>query len=324
MARQNAITLKQLRALAAINLTGSITAAAELLNLTVPAVSTQLKLLETNIGAKLFVRASNASNVSNTSNASNTMTPQGHEVLSAVGRIEAALAQCFASVKAINNGKSGRVSLGVISTGKYFAPRLVALAKKSLPDIQIDLMIGNRQRMIAALDDHSIDLGIMGRPPRFPLVEAIALGPNPHILIAPPGHELVNAVDISPERLLAETFIMRETGSGTRILMERYLDRIGEGLGYEHMEFSTNETIKQAVIAGLGIALISAHTVMDALRANRITTINMPGLPIVRRWFLVRPIDAIPTPASEKIQQLLVGEVQNYLPRFSPAPDMTK
>ncbi len=321
MARLDAITLKQLRALAAINLTGSITAAADMLNLTVPAVSTQLKLLETNIGATLFVRASSASSASNTNNA---LTPQGREVLCAIERIEASLTRCFASVKAINDGKSGRVSLGVISTGKYFAPRLVALAKKSLPDIQIDLMIGNRERMIAALDDHSIDLGIMGRPPRFPLVEATALGPNPHILIAPPGHGLVSAKEISPERLLAETFIMREAGSGTRILMERYLDRIGEGMGYDRMEFSTNETIKQAVIAGLGIALISAHTVMDALRANRLTTINMPGLPIIRRWFLVRPINARPTPASEKIQRLLVGEVQNYLPSFSPVPNTAK
>ncbi len=307
MARQDAITLKQLRALTAINQHGSITAAAGALNLTVPAVSTQLKLLEENIGAKLFIRASDATG---------GLTAQGSEVLIAFGRIEAALSQCFASINAINEGKSGRLALGVISTGKYFAPKLVALAKKSLPDIQIDLMIGNRERMLKALKDHSIDLGIMGRPPRFPLVEAIALGPNPHVLIAPPGHELVGQAEISPEQLLAETFIMRETGSGTRILMERYLDRIGDGMTYDKMEFSTNETIKQAVIAGLGIALISAHTVMDALEAGRVATIDMAGLPIVRRWFLVRPQTARQTPAGKKIQQFLIDEQKNYLPQL--------
>ncbi|VAW22645.1 RuBisCO operon transcriptional regulator CbbR [hydrothermal vent metagenome] len=315
MSRHDAITLKQLRALAAINQRGSITAAAQLLNLTVPAVSTQLKLLETNIGAPLFVRANDASGA---------LTPQGHEVLSAIGRIEATLEQCFQTVTAIQNGKAGRLSLGVISTGKYFAPKLVALAKKMLPDIQIDLMIGNRERMLEALGDHSIDLGIMGRPPRFPEVEAIALGPNPHILIAPPGHELVGANDISPEQLLAQTFILRETGSGTRILMERFLDRIGDGMDYDKMEFSTNETIKQAVIAGLGIALISAHTVMDALAANRVATIEMAGLPIIRRWFLVRPQTGRQTPASKIVRQFLVDEVQNYLPGFLPALDMEK
>ncbi len=307
MAQRNAITLKQLRALAAIAQRGSITGAADLLNLTVPAVSTQLKLLEANTGAELFIRANDGTG---------GLTLQGQEVLGAVGRIEAALSQCIAGVNSINQGKSGRISLGVVSTGKYFAPRLVALAKNILPDIQIDLMIGNRRRIVSALEDHSIDLGITGRPPRLPVVDAVALGPNPHVLIAPPDHELVGAGPISPQRLLAETFIMREHGSGTRILMERFLDRIGDGMGYDYMEFSTNETIKQAVIAGLGIALISAHTIMDALTAGRVATIAMPGLPIVRRWFLVRPVAARPTPVIQKVHQFLVGEADNYLPQL--------
>ncbi len=307
MSRIDAITLKQLRALAAVNARGSITSAADMLNLTVPAVSMQLKHLETNIGAKLLVRASDGKGL---------ITPQGQQVLATVAQIESALDHCYKSIDSINAGKSGRVSLGVVSTGKYFAPNLVALAKTTLPDIRVDLTIGNRHRIISALEDASIDLAIMGRPPRYPMVESTALGEHPHILIAPPDHPLVSACDILPATLLDETFILRETGSGTRILMERYLDRIGEGRTYDKIEFNTNETIKQAVIAGLGIALISAHTVTDALIENRIKTITMPGLPIIRQWFLVRPSGVRISPVTEKIQDFLISLDGQFLPKI--------
>ncbi len=313
MAQLNAITLKQLRALSAVNESGSITAAAERLNLTTPAVSTQLKLLEQNIGAKLLNRAADGKG---------TITLQGQEVLKAVSQIESALEHCYKTIESQNAGKSGLVTLGVVSTGKYFAPALVALAKTALPDIRIDLVIGNRRRIITALEDHSIDLAIMGRPPRFPAVESIAIGDHPHILIAAPDHPLANRRDISPRDLFTETFIQREAGSGTRILMERFLDRTGEGLTYDHMEFNTNETIKQAVIAGLGIALISAHTVMDALTAGRIKTIDLPGLPIVRQWFLVRPANTPETPVTRQVRKFLVEQDGAFLPRMperSPA-----
>ena len=307
MTNINAITLKQLRALAAVEARGSITSAADMLNLTVPAVSTQLKHLEANIGAELLIRASDGKG---------TMTRQGLEVLATISQIEVSLKNCYKSIDSINSGKSGLVKLGVVSTGKYFAPSLIALAKNRLPDIRVDLIIGNRQHMLSSLEDQSVDLAIMGRPPRFPNVDAYPLGEHPHILIAPPDHPLVTARDISPERLLAETFIMREAGSGTRILMERFLDRVGEGLTYEQIEFNTNETIKQAVIAGLGIALISAHTVVDALESNRIATINLPGLPIVRQWHLVRPTSAAPSPVTEKVLEFLVDLNGSFFPHL--------
>lgn len=307
MSQLNAITLKQLRALAAVNTRGSITAAADMLNLTVPAVSTQIKQLEANIGAELLIRASDGKG---------SITRQGQQVLATINQIESSLQRCFKSIDSINTGKSGLVSLGVVSTGKYFAPALVALAKAAMPDIRIDLIIGNRHRIISALEDASIDLAIMGRPPRYPAVESTALGDHPHILIAPPDHPLAHTRDISPEALLAETFIQREAGSGTRILMERFLDRVGEGRTYDQIEFNTNETIKQAVIAGLGIALISAHTVTDALNAGRVTAINMPGLPIVRQWHLVRPVSGAKTPVTQRVCDFLMEQDGRFLPQM--------
>lgn len=308
----SAITLKQLRALAAIHENGSITAAADALNLTVPAVSTQLKTLEANIGAELVIRTNDKKGVEE----KGTLTWQGQEVLAATVQIEAALTYCNKTIETINAGKSGYVSLGVVSTGKYFAPRIIALAKQILPDIRIDLVIKNRSGLISGLEDHSIDFAIMGRPPRFPIVDFVPLAQHPHILIAPPDHPLVIENNISPERLLEETFILREIGSGTRILTERYLDRIGDGSPYNKIEFNTNETVKQAVIAGLGIALISGHTVRDGLTSGQIAIIKMQGLPIMRRWYLVRLATARNTPTTENVRDFLVNHENQYLPKL--------
>ena len=305
MSRPESITLKQLRALSAVHERGSVTAAADRLHLTVPAVSTQLKLLAENIGAKLLVR---------TSDGKTRLTLQGQQVLATIDRIDSTLEHCFKSVDAINSGKSGLATLGVVSTGKYYAPTILALAKRSLPDVRIDLIIGNRQDIISGLEDHTFDIAIMGRPPRRPVVDSDVLGDHPHILIAPPDHPLAGRCDITPAELLAETFILREPGSGTRILMERYLDRIGEGFVYDTIEFNTNETIKQAVIAGLGIALISAHTVRDGLTAGRIVTIDMPGMPIIRQWYLVRAVSAGETPVAQKVRRFLTENSNRFLP----------
>lgn len=308
MSHPQAVTLKQLRALSVVHDCGSVTLAAERLNLTVPAVSTQLKILAQNIGTKLIER---------TSDGRSTLTLQGQQVLDTISKIDSALDHCFQSIDAINNGMSGLVTLGVVSTGKYYAPSILALAKQHLPDVRINLVIGNRQQMIAGLEDHSLDIAIMGRPPRQPEVESVALGDHPHILIAPPGHHLAGRSDISPVELLAETIISREPGSGTRILLERYLDQVGEGATYDSIEFSSNETIKQAAIAGLGIALISAHTVKDALAEKRVVTLDLPGLPIVRQWFLVRAVSARETPVSKRIRDFLAENSNVYLPVYS-------
>lgn len=313
MPRPDAVTLKQLRALAAIHERGSVTSAAEKLNLTVPAVSTQLKLLAKNMGAPLLARTGDGKSV---------LTTQGRQVLETINKIEASITHCYKAINAINSGKSGVVTLGVVSTGTYYAPTIVALAKTSLPQVQIELVIGNRRKMIAGLEDHSIDIVIMGRPPRQPVVDATALGDHPHILIAPPNHRLAGRSDIQPAELLAETFILREPGSGTRILMERYLDQVGAGMVYDVIEFSANETIKQAVIAELGIALISAHAVADAVADGRIVSIDMPGLPIVRQWFVVRATAAANTPVIQNVHDFIVEKSRRFLP-LPPASAVT-
>ncbi len=304
MRHLNAISLKQLRALAAIVETGSLVAAAARLHVTAPAVSTQLKLLEANVGARLLERGEGRV----------ALTEPGRELLAAATQIETTLERCVRRLEALQAGLAGHVALGVVSTGKYFAPGLVARARKALPAVEIGLHIGNRSEVIAAIAEGRVDLAIMGRPPRHPAVTAQVLGRHPHILIAAPDHPLAGQARIAPERLLDELFLLRERGSGTRILTERFLDRLGEGRTYESLEFSSNETIKQAVIGGLGIALISAHTVVAELQHGRLVQLDVPGTPILRNWFVTWPEGATLSPAARRFLDFLLDLEGAFLP----------
>ncbi len=298
------ISLKQLRALRALAQHGTISAAAESLRLTPPAVHTQLRTLATNLRTEIVRRGPSGAM---------QLTEAGELLLAAANRIEGELAEALRDVDALRKGLAGTVTLAVVSTGKYFAPRLVALLKRAHPDIRVILKVGNRDQTLTALAGNAVQLAIMGRPPRIPPVVAEVLGPHPHVMIAPPDHPLAGK-HASAEELLSETFIAREEGSGTRILMTRFLDRIGEGRVYETMELGSNETIKQAVMAGLGIALISRHTVTEELHSGRLTEIHADGLPIQRQWFLLHRADAALTPAAERIKERIMDLRGSYLP----------
>jgi len=117
-------------------------------------------------------------------------------------------------------------------------------------------------------------------------------------------------------RLLDQTFLTRESGSGTRILMERFLDRIGEGRLYRTVEMGTNETIKQAVIAGLGIAFISGHTVASELQDGRLVQIKADGVPITRQWFLIHRRDVELSAVAGKFHEFIVSENGRYFPKI--------
>ncbi len=305
MKRPEAITFKQLRALSAVAQYGSITRAAEAIHLTPPAVHTQLRQLAGHLGADVL-RRGDAGRME--------LTEEGHVVLDAAGRIEAELDICLKSVTAIRDGFAGLVRLGVVSTGKYFAPALVAHLKEAFPAIKVELTVGNRGQIIEALDYRQIQLAIMGRPPRSPANTAEPVGPHPHVFVAPPDHRLAQG-KVAPGDLLQETIIEREIGSGTRILLSRFMDRVGQGAPYDTMSMSSNETIKQAVIAGLGIALISQHTVVGELQTGRLVTLDMPGLPIERAWYLLHRSDTELSAAAQKIRAHISGMKGSFLPQ---------
>ncbi|MCI4664607.1 MAG: LysR family transcriptional regulator [Neomegalonema sp.] len=275
------LSLKQLRALSAVVRTGSITQAAQRLSVTPPAITTHLKTLDSLVGGQVIDRTPDGV----------FPTPLGQALLDANEEIETVIARATNRLNALSSGAEGSVIVGVVSTGKYFAPSIVAAFGKAHRRIDVTLSIGNRETIIAGLERSEYDVAIMGRPPGHLAFNRFVLGDHPHILIAPPDHRLVDDADILPEDLLNETFLCREAGSGTRLLMNRFLDRMGDGRPFRTVEMGTNETIKQAVMAGLGVAIISAHTCVAELAEKRLATLKVQGLPLVRQWSLLRRSD---------------------------------
>lgn len=305
MPRPEAVTLRQLRSLTAVAETGSITQARERLGLTPSAVHAQIRNLETALSVPLLRRAA--------SGGGSEPTAEALTVLDTARRIEAMLERCAAQIVAAKDGHAGRVTLGVVSTAKYFAPRLVMQLRTLCPEVEIVLSESNREGVVAGLDRQAIDLAIMGRPPRHPEVAATLIGPHPHGLVAPPDHPLAGR-HAWIDDLLEETMITREEGSGTRILMTRYLDSQAEGRVFDLVQMGSNETIKQAVMAGLGLAFLSLHTVTDELRAGRLALVHAPGLPLVRHWFLVHALHSPLSPAALRTQERILGLKGSFLP----------
>ena len=309
------ITLKHLRMLEAISQSDSLASAAEKLNLSPPAITIQLKQLEQYLNVELIDRGTIGSI---------KMSEIGIELLSLSRQIDAKINRSFNRIELLKLGKTGHVKLGAVSTAQYFCPWIIAAANKELPDIAVDLVIGNRNEIIRALEDGKVDVAITGRPPRQPFVNAEILGDNPHILIAPKNHALLtnkikfkNASNEQISLLLKdETFLVREEGSGTRILLERFLDTIGRGREFDRKEFASNEIIKQGVIAGLGIALISSSTVSSEIEDESLRTLKLPNLPIVRQWFLVNLLDTNATPAVNTFKAFLFDQRDRLIPNF--------
>ncbi|WP_255431818.1 LysR family transcriptional regulator [Ruegeria sp. THAF57] len=298
--------MRSLLALSAVSRHGSFSGASQELNLTSPAVHTQLKNLEEIVDTPLIIR-----------NGSGPMkaTEAGQILVAAAARINSELEKSMRDIEALREGKKGHIRLGVISTGKYFAPSLVADLNARHPDIEIDLAIGNREQILAMLDAKALHLAIMGRPPKSPKLVSAMIGSHPYILIANPEHPLAGLSAVSSEALLQETFIAREEGSGTRMLMARYLDDIGAGQSYRVSVMGGNETIKQAVIAGLGIAMLSKHTVMEELKTGRLVSLNLNGLPLHRHWHLIQPLNIPDSPAAKTIWDEICEMEGNFLPR---------
>lgn len=300
------MTLKQLRALSGIARAGSMAAAARQLNLTAPAIHNQIKLLEGLLGLPLLERSADS--------AGSRLTQAGQVLLRAGDRIDAILSQGLQQIDELRRGRSGRITLGVVSTAKYFAPGLVKTLKVLHPEVTIILDIGNRDSILKGIESGALDLIIMGRPPRAPVVEAMPLGPHPHAIVAAPDHPLAGRAALSWADLCHETFLTREKGSGTRILMERYLDRLGDGDAYGSVEMGTNETIKQAVMAGLGVAFLSLHTVVAEVRHRSLTVLATPNTPVERHWFLVHVADRPLDPVAQTVHDTICRLEGSFLP----------
>jgi DNA-binding transcriptional LysR family regulator len=298
------LTIRQLRALAVLQSAGSVTAAANRLNLTQPAVTLQLRNLQALAGLPLIQRTGDGM----------VLTDAGLNVLALAERVEAALLDCERSLDMIAGRSGGRVSIAAVSTAKYFVPFVIAAFSRRFPKVDVTLRIGNREDIREALRGYDLDIAIMGRPPVDVQVEIRPLGKHPHVIIAAADHMLSNKKRIAVADLASESFITREIGSGTRMLMEQFFQKSGlkPKIG---MEMDSNETIKQAVIAGLGIAFISQHTVSHELDEGRLVALKVAGLPVMRQWHAIRRTDKILLPPAQAMLDFLGKEGSRYLPK---------
>jgi DNA-binding transcriptional LysR family regulator len=305
--------MRQLRALAAVEKHHSVTAAAKQLHLTQPAVTLQIRNLQALAGLPLIQRTGDGM----------LLTDAGREVLALSERIEAAIASCETALEMMAGKTAGHISIGAVSTAKYFVPFAISGFSGLHPDIDIQLTIGNRQEISAALRGYDLDFAIMGRPPVDIDMKVHLIGDHPHVIIAPTAHRLARKSRLPLRELARETFLMREPGSGTRGLMEQLFESAGvhPKIG---MAMSSNETIKQAVIAGLGIAFISAHTVATELDERRLVTLDVEGLPVVRQWFVLARKDKVLLPPAQAMLDFLSARGAEFLPRLDRRLRLTR
>jgi LysR family transcriptional regulator, low CO2-responsive transcriptional regulator len=305
-------TLRQLRVFAATARHLSFSQAAKELHLTVPAVSMQVRDLEAQVGLPLFDRSGRQV----------ALTITGEYLLLHVRKILATLRDAEDAVARLRGLKSGRLVIGMVSTAKYFLPRLLVRFRDEHPGIEVRLAVGNRQQLVGLMQGNEVDLVIMGRPPKELATRAEPFAVHPLVVVCAPSHPL-NQLGHVPAAVLAQyEVIAREQGSGTRASMERYFSeqRIEPRIA---MDMASNETIKQAVMAGMGISFLSLHTLGVELRAGLLAAPEIEGLPVLRRWYAVNMLSKLLSPAAEAFRYFILEQGEAFLARefgqFAPA-----
>ncbi|WP_419814528.1 LysR family transcriptional regulator [Glacieibacterium sp.] len=305
------LSFRQLRAVEAVGRLRRIILAARELGLTASAVTLQIQLAETEAGAVLFERMSDGMR----------MTDAGQAFVRAAQEVDQRLRLLADELAAIATGGRGRLTLGAVSTAKYFAPRLIAAFTAFNPGIEVKLVIGNRAETIDAMDNRAIDIALMGRPPRQLPDRTYLVGDHPLVIIAHPAHPLAKQRQITKTQIAAEKFLIREPGSGTRLSLELFLAEIAGRLDDLGDEFRSNETIKQAVMARLGIAFISAHTIELETELGLLAILDVVGMPIHRQWFAVCRADRMLSPAMAKFKDFASQHGHEFLPRIGMVDD---
>ncbi|NTV12187.1 MAG: LysR family transcriptional regulator, partial [Zoogloea sp.] len=287
-------TLKQLRALKAVSDTASFTLAARLLNLTQPAISMQIRELEELVGEVLVDGRREV-----------RLTAAGEILVRHVRTAINALDQAEVELKARRGVVAGTLEVAAITTSEYFVPQLLAAFGREYPDIGFRLSVHNRAGMLGLIRDRRVDLAIMGEPPGGLPLNHFPFAPHHLSFVAAPDHPLAGRKRIPPSALEGERLLLREQGSGTRVTLERFLASHDVKV-MRADEMGSNETLKQAAMAGMGIAFLSHHTFAMELQSGRLVRLDVKGTPVEREWNVLVRADRAMTPA----QQALLGFLQ--------------
>src|SRR5713226_3933260 len=296
------VTIRQLQVFVEAAATLSFARVAERLHLTPAGVSFQIKQIEAQSGFALFERVGKKV----------TLTDAGKTLLGYAKQVLQSLRDADQAMMALKGMSGGRVTIGLVSTAKYLVPHLLTRFQAIYPAITIALKEGNRRWIIEALVKGEIDLAIMGQPPDGADVLAEPFAAHPSVIVAPPSHPLAGLTGLPASVLAGEPFIAREDGSGTRSLMDRFFERNGLSPRVV-MTTSSNETIKQAVMAGMGVALISRHTIGLELGLGMMTTLAVKQFPLMRSWFVAHRRNMPLLPVHARLRAFLLENGQTII-----------
>lgn len=287
MKLESRVTMRQLRALLAVAESASFTVAARRLNITQPAVSMQIRELEAIVGEVLVDGRREV-----------RLTAAGEIVARRSREVMTALESAGVELLSRRGEVAGTVDIVAITTAEYFVPRLLAEFGRRYPHINFRLTVENRLGVHARLAEQRLTVAIMGAPPRNMPVRAEVFAPHALSFVCAPGHPLAARRNIPPASLTDERLLLRERGSGTRDHLERYLKNHGVR-PYRADELGSNETLKQAAMAGLGVALLSHQVFGMELEAGRLVRLDVQGTPVLREWNVVVRSDLVITPAAQ-------------------------
>ena len=302
-------TLRQLKVFEAVARLSSFSRAAEELHLTQPAVSTQIKTLEGHVGVPLFEQLGKKI----------FLTQGGTELLHHSRMIIAQFGEAEAVMTQHKGVAGGRLNLAVISAGDYFVPRLLVEFARRHEGVSLNLVVHNHADLLVQLADNLTDLAIVGRPPMEADTVNEPFAPHPYVIVAAAGHPLARERRISLARLMREPFIVREPGSDTWQSMAeafgRHLDSLNVAL-----RIKSTETIKQAVIAGMGVGFLSAHTVSRELRDGSLALLDVQGFPLLSNWYLVHRRNKRLPPVSRAFKDFLLQDGARLIEQIVPLP----
>jgi DNA-binding transcriptional LysR family regulator len=302
-------TLRQLKVFEAVARLLSYSRAAEELHLTQPAVSTQIRKLEEHAGLPLFEQFGKKI----------FLTPAGTELLHHSRLIIGQFAEAEAAMTQFKGVAGGKLNVAVISAGDYFFPRLLVEFAGRHEGVSLNLSVHNRADLLAHLVDNLTDLAVMVRPPPDTDTESVAFAPHPYVVVAAAQHPLAGESRIPLARLMREPFVVREQGSDTWHSMADAFGRHLPKLNIA-MQIKSTETIKQAVIAGMGVSFLSAHTVSRELRAGSLMVLDVQGFPRMLNWYVVQRRNKRLPPVAQAFKQFLLDEGARLIDQIVPLP----
>ncbi|MDR9428247.1 MAG: LysR family transcriptional regulator [Salibaculum sp.] len=302
------VDLRQLEMLDALATHGSLTKAADAIHVTQPAISSQMRKLEEHVGLPLYERDGRGVR----------LTEVGDRVVHHARRVGRVMGDLQQDLRHFKNLDRGEVTLAVVSTANHFIPEDIVRFRKAHPGVEINLRVANRDTILEILAANETDLAITGQPPDDADVVARPFKENPLVVIAPPDHAMAGRDEIRPSDIAGEPFVLREYGSGTRRVMERaFLDH---GLECKAAcVLSSNEAVKQAVQAGLGVAIISRQTVELELETGRLVTLRCYALSLMRHWFVLYRNFRRLSPAALAFRNLLLEGRRDPQPHHAPS-----